>query len=70
MGFAIYKGVGRSWGEVCNKGLVVHKGVRKGTIFEAKFWLFKKWGRMVPQRQHASNHNAHQRVTTVVPTKG
>ena len=36
MGFAIHKGVGRSWGEVYNIGFVVYKGVRKGTSFDAK----------------------------------
>ena len=42
MGFAIYKEVGCSWGEVYNMGFVVYKGVRKCTNFEAKFWLFKE----------------------------
>ena len=42
MGFTIHKGVGRSWGEVYNMGFVVHKEVRIGTNFEAKFWLFKE----------------------------
>ena len=29
-------------------GFVVYKGVRKGTNFEAKFWLFKEQGRLLP----------------------
>ena len=48
MGFAIYRAVGRSWGEVYNMGFVVYKGVRKDTKFEAKFWLFREQGRLLP----------------------
>ena len=44
MGFMIYKGVGRSY----NMGFVAYKGVRKGTNFEANFWLFKEHGRLLP----------------------